>query len=376
MAKHNCDHMVSGIETINSKINTQRAESNKTDNALWAKETQVLTNKGWTDKVQINDMVATYNFQTNKITFEPVTKRCARRGNQDELYYECTNVHAKLRALGGESIASKQKNSETEWVPIQIKNYANESVWSKVVVAGQMDFDGVDLDDNIIEFLGLIFRYGLWNPETETLQLSCVAGTDAEKNIEEHLQICNCSFRKISYDGLTVGNRARKKCKYLIWICQLTDKENLELYSKIIDYLDFEKCDLYHQFTYQQFQSFCSMLSDTFKAKQYTCIKIRHIEKERADKLQMMATLRSHKVVLELQDDGSYIVRIFSDNTSIIGSKGKDSGDKWKTALVEGRVFWKVETNGGGIVTRFNGCTMIMNGVQSIHTVGEKNGKQ
>lgn len=327
---------------------------------LWSKDTQVLTRNGWTNSVKTGDYVATYDYETEKISFEKVKYKTSRKAKENENLCVCLSNHTLMHIFETTRIAIKE-NRRDKWKRVAAYDIADRDIRARIPVSGLYDYKGIPLTDDEICFLGLVFSSGEADIENGKLILEAQAETKISEKIEEILKVLKIGYTEITYDGFTKGNRAKRPCKYNVWNCDISKCDKAFL-DRIKNYIDFERSGDIENMTKEQFELFMSMSNSETVCGNYSFIKIRHVIPEVAEKLQAMAITRNHKVIIEQGEKNDNEVRVFKENTALINSKSSVMKSNWQIVSAIGKTVWGVETNGGGIVTRYGGRVTILGG--------------
>lgn len=341
----------------------QKEESKNVPLDLWSKETEVLTENGWTNSVKIGERIATYDYETGRISFEEITAKVSRKGEADENICVCLNNHTLMHLLETSRIAVTEGKQE-DCRCVAVKDFAQQNMRGNIIVGGLSEFSGIELEKEEIEFIGLVFSSGEIDLNNKRIIFEAQSDTEIAKKIEACLENLNLPYTMIRYDGFTKGNRAKKPCKYNVWYCELWESLDEDRTMRIAKYMDFASSNEILNMTQEQFAVFLSMSNSETVKDGYTFIKMRHITPEVADKIQMMALFRGHKVLIDDTGKDEKEIRVFKESVALIGNKTNVIKTNWQIIPAIGKNLWGVQTNGGGIVTRYGGRVVVVGGTQ------------
>lgn len=328
---------------------------------LWSKDTEVLTRKGWTACVAVGSEIATYDYRNGIISFEPVSEIFEREANPNEMLKVCLCNHSHMYVLGGVNIGAKNSIND-KWEKLTAQEFYETNCWKRIPVSGTLIQEGLNLSMSQIEFLGLIFGHGDWDLKTDRVVIEVEKGTEASKEVDKHLKELKIKHKKLSYDGMTKGTRNKRPCKYDIWLCNMSDKNNKKQSEKLRDLSDFVRSEEIEKMNKKQFENFIRMYQPKDVNLQYTYIIMRHLNEDQTNKIQKLAVMNAHKAIAEPDSKGGYNVKLFKTESAVIGNKSDTEKMNWDEISADGIGLWAVETNGGGIVTRRDGRVSIIGG--------------
>lgn len=343
----------------------------KTSFPMWSKETQVLTPDGWTSSVEIGDLVATYNFKKDIVAYKPIKKRRVHKGTIDDTLYVCSNPNSLAHMLGDLNVCVQDKQSYSkevkEWHVEHVQDIARSVECKCVAVSGGGIATSCDLTDDELRFIGLMFACGEYNKEKDQVLFDVIISTKAARYLYENLEANNLACTKLKYQKCT-GKSVKKinDCHYII--VELNHKQNKPFKERIEPYLDFASSEAAELMSEQQFKTIIEIYKACRNKVTASFATMTCIEKSFADKLQKMSVFRNCNAVITRENKLDCDVNvIFTSKTAFSSSNhGIDEATGvshyWLSQPALNKLFWNIETNGGGIVTRYAGRVTVLGG--------------
>ena len=350
-------------------------------------ETEILTKSGWKRHDSINniDAVAAFNMENNEIIYE-IPSQIVRRNIEDgELMASVSSPHLDIRVTDGHDMVwgTRDAAKNGKWK----KSTAGELFNSRsdhyaIPVSGLHNFNGIDLTDAEIRFIGLFITDGGLSKKARQVMISQSAGQPQS----HHTYIID----SLNGSGLRFSiNIIKRKgdfshypdlVRYVIskGLPIKEEQKHLKGWEHLEKYLDKNISHLLDDMNIRQFSIFLEAINMGDGAK-FRCPSINWIPKTMsittgdnlimANRLQEMCVVRGYRCNIKAVNFPNhanrktlYMTYICKKSHACIGGW---KGEKGRVRMLLSKpkndeLVWCVTTSVGNIVTRRNGKVAIV----------------
>lgn len=343
--------------------------------------TEILTRDGWKghDTIIDNDEVAAFSSTTGEIKYEIPSEIIRRKIEQGESMMTIASPHIDVRVTGGHDMLwlPRKDAHAANWRKTTAQELADRKSNYTIPVSGEMNFNGIDLTDDQIRFLGLFITDGTHDKSNNSIRI--YQSSSQPKSFHDYIisALQGCGFRY----GVRTVKRTGELSKYSDMIVYQVsygnpiNKEEKHLTGwKILDgYTDKSISPKLFGMTIRQFEIFLEALN-LGDGKKFTNIKswvsqtlaiTTGNDKLMADRLQAMSVTRGYRCNISehaYNISPLYMAYISKKQYACVGGSNSEKG---RSRLISERsssleVVWCVTTELGNIITRRNGKVAIV----------------
>lgn len=338
-------------------------------------KTEILTDNGWLTEVHAGDRIRVFDPETGRIKTDTVKAAIRRPLEQGEYFCSYEGPQASIRVTNKHRMLYDNKRN-TGWKFKTAEELCGLKDGAYIPVSGWAEFDGVQLTDAELRFIGWFLSDGTLDKSNNAIYISQAKHQPWIKDLEACIRECGFKYGKREISGGTAFNETSPRIVYSISHGQPRGRDkHLEGWKRLEPYIDKNVSKALFDMTEEQFDLMLEAIHLGNGAKQENQSWTRrsyHIStpyREQAENLQIMAIQRGWKANIFIDSKGRdkplYVLHMKKKGRAYIGSK-YDGRPTWTMEPHTNEYCWCVETDTGTLITRRNGKVAIMGNCQMV----------
>jgi hypothetical protein len=178
-------------------------------------KTEVLTQEGWKNYVEIGENVAAFDVSNGEIRFVPATGTIRRPLQADEYFCSLSGPSTDLRVTNRHRMIYDNKRHKG-WKIKTAEELAKLQDGAHIPVSGQGVFNGIPLTDDEIRFIGWVMTDGSINKHNNAISITQNENSPYVENIEKCIKGCGFKYGKHIIDHNSQFHPSSKKVLWTI----------------------------------------------------------------------------------------------------------------------------------------------------------------